>query len=149
MACTERVVVPLKAMCSRTWLMPLVAGVSSREPTCRNTPTLTLRTWGMGRASSLAPLGSVRRIGVVVSMRYCRCGPLIAAQLGDQPCQRLVRLGATQAQLGQIAACNGLAELVDLHQQAAQGFRAMVISHQRCQHLHQVSPPPRPLARDV
>ena len=61
MACTVRVAVPLKAMCSSTWAMPLVAGVSSREPTRRKTPTLTLWTWGMGTASSLTPLGSVRR----------------------------------------------------------------------------------------
>src|ERR1700710_2872289 len=63
MACTERLSVPLKAMCSSTWLMPLLAGVSSREPTRRNTPTLALCTCGTGMASSRTPLGSVRSTG--------------------------------------------------------------------------------------
>ena len=42
--------------------MPLVAGVSSREPTCRNTPTLALCTWGMEMANSLTPFASLWRV---------------------------------------------------------------------------------------
>ena len=44
--------------------MPLVAGVSSREPTRRKTPTLALCTWARGMASSLTPLLSVFTTGV-------------------------------------------------------------------------------------
>ena len=59
----ERVVVPLKTMCSTKWEMPLSGGGSSREPESIQTPMETERTWGMRSVRTSRPLGrTVRRM---------------------------------------------------------------------------------------
>ena len=57
----SRVAVPLKAMCSTTWLMPFSARASCWLPV--RTKTLTLAVWrrGMRMTSTRTPLGSVAR----------------------------------------------------------------------------------------
>ena len=65
--CAERVVVPLKTMCSRKWEMPLTSGASSREPESIQTPMETLRMCGMASVSTSRPLGRV----VVRMSRAC------------------------------------------------------------------------------
>src|SRR3954469_21535430 len=63
MSRAERRVVPLKSRCSRKWLVPARAGVSSREPTGTQMPTLALRTPGIASVTTRRPPGrTVREI---------------------------------------------------------------------------------------
>jgi hypothetical protein len=60
----SRVAVPLKAMCSTTWLMPLSRALSCRLPVRMNTLSDTVARQGMSMATRRKPLGRVARRGV-------------------------------------------------------------------------------------
>ena len=62
MSSADRVVVPLNSRCSRKWLEPARLGVSSREPTPTQTPTLALRTPGIASVTMRRPPGSTVRV---------------------------------------------------------------------------------------
>src|SRR5271163_3841077 len=73
--CAERLVVPLKTMCSTKCDIPFSGAVSSREPEFTHTPIDTLRTCGMLSVSTSSPFGStVRRILRGGDGRDCGCG---------------------------------------------------------------------------
>jgi len=57
--------VPLKTMCSMKWLIPVSSGFSCRLPRFTQTPTATLRTWGMASVTRVRPLS---RISLVMAM---------------------------------------------------------------------------------
>src|ERR1700761_565600 len=57
----SRVVVPLKAMCSTTWLMPDSRALSWPEPVRTNTLALALASQGMWIVTTRTPLGRVVR----------------------------------------------------------------------------------------
>src|SRR5213083_711618 len=52
----DRLVVPLKSMCSIKCVMPFCSGDSRREPVPTHTPTETERTWGMTSVITRTPL---------------------------------------------------------------------------------------------
>src|SRR5258707_6790052 len=52
----ERLVVPLKSMCSMKWVIPFCSGDSRREPVPTQTPTETERTCGMTSLITRTPL---------------------------------------------------------------------------------------------
>src|SRR5690349_13776868 len=54
-----RVLVPLKAMCSRTWLMPCSASVSLREPALTQMPREALSRCGMSSVMTVMPVSRV------------------------------------------------------------------------------------------
>lgn len=58
MSSAERLVVPLKSMCSMKWETPFCSPASRREPEPTQMPTLTLRTWGMTSVITRTPLSS-------------------------------------------------------------------------------------------
>jgi|GEM_PF-4177673 len=84
----ERVVVPLKTMCSMKWEMPLTSGDSSREPQSIQTPMATERRWGMDSVRTSRPLG---RVVVRMSRRCGAEGARVAAGAGN---------GATGTEIG-------------------------------------------------
>ena len=53
----ERLVVPLKSMCSMKCEMPFCSGVSRREPVPIQMPTETERTCGMASVITRTPFG--------------------------------------------------------------------------------------------
>ena len=53
----ERVLVPLKTMCSMKWLIPVSSSRSWRLPRLSQTPMATLRTWGMDSVIRVRPFG--------------------------------------------------------------------------------------------
>ena len=58
MSSAERVVVPLKSMCSMKCERPFCSPISRREPVQIQIPTETERTWGMGSVITRTPLAS-------------------------------------------------------------------------------------------
>ena len=54
-----RTVVPLKAMCSRKWAVPLLAAFSYRLPASIQTPTVAVSAKGVVSDATLSPLDRV------------------------------------------------------------------------------------------
>src|SRR5512139_11822 len=61
--------VPLKSMCSMQWAMPLSRGVSAREPTGTQIPTVAERRYGTRSVTMATPLS--RRVRATVIDRRC------------------------------------------------------------------------------
>src|ERR1700759_5209377 len=59
MARALRVAVPLKAMCSSRWEMPIWPGVSLRLPVLTQMPRAALSSWLMGSLTTVKPLESL------------------------------------------------------------------------------------------
>ena len=76
-------VVPLKAMCSKKWAVPLLASVSYRLPASIHTPTVAVLEWGTVSLATRRPLG--RR----VTCRHQARRPGVAGQAAGRKAGRL------------------------------------------------------------
>ena len=70
----SRVAVPLKAMCSTTWLMPLCRRGSCRLPVRTKTLRLAVSRQGIGSATARKPLARVKSTGAARRGRSGRGG---------------------------------------------------------------------------
>src|SRR5436309_2146776 len=87
----SRVCVPLKAMCSTKWLMPLTRALSCWLPARTNTLTLALPRCGSRMATTRAPLGSVARV-VSVSGDAGFTPPMLGGGLAFRPPRLLITM---------------------------------------------------------
>src|SRR3954471_15608163 len=112
MRAASRVVVPLNAMCSTTWLMPASRVPSWPEPVRTKTLALALASHGMWIVTTRTPLGKVVRRVSRLSWRLIRvlsatragaaaagpCLPELDSRPYDRP-RRLSTTGAVHASL--------------------------------------------------